>query len=103
VNSFYKCNELTAIAIVLRYHKQWQQNDIDALTGHFFQQYPFLEKKEHSEGADIESVRFTWNNKDFTLFFECYSDSIWIDSTEGNSAKLLAKLQHKINNLKEVI
>jgi hypothetical protein len=97
VNANFECIELTSIAIVFTYQAPWQQDDVDVLIDHFFNQYALLDKKDHSQGADIESVRFTWNNNDFTLFFECYSDSIWIDSTECNSPELLSLLFQVLN------
>jgi hypothetical protein len=97
VNIEFSCKAITTTAIILDCQYDWSQDDLALMVEQYFQQYPSLKKIEWSQGADLVSVRFKWHQHDFSLNFECYSQSIWVECPEHNSAVLLAKLSQVIN------
>ncbi|GAA6205743.1 DUF3630 family protein [Thalassotalea sp. SU-HH00458] len=99
MNITFTCKAITSTAIIVDCHYDWSQDDLTSMVERYFQQYVILQKVEYSQGADLASVRFKWQQHDFTLNFECYSQSIWIECPEHDSAALLAKL-YQLMNLK---
>jgi len=55
-----------------------------------------IEILEFNEGADRHQIRFNWQNYNFNLNFEHYSESIWINA-EGLEAEI------KLSELQEVL
>ena len=87
---------LTDTAIILNLQHAWSQDDVPSLIESFFQHYPVLKKIDWSQGADLDAIRFKWESHDFTLHFERYGQSTWIDCSEENSEALLSKLQKMV-------
>ncbi len=96
MNKFFENNALTDIAIILNLQYNWSQDNVPELVEHFFKQYQVLDNVEWLRGADLDAIRFKWQRYDFTLHFERYGQSIWIDCSEIKSVTLLAELYEKI-------
>ena len=47
---------------------------------------------EHILGADRESFRIQWRQQFFSLHFECYSQSCWLEADEAASQELIYEL-----------
>ncbi len=97
MNIVFTCKELTAVSITIDCNLNWSQDELPLMIIQYFQQYSNLEKTEWSQGADLESVRFKWKHHDFSLNFECYGQSIWLECPEHNGADLLAALYQYMN------
>lgn len=93
---FFQCKASTEKHIELHYDLDWCQEDVLGMTERFFQQFSFIKPIEKLKGADLEAVRIFWLEHYYTLNFECYGQSIWIDSAEENSAEHLSKLNQKM-------
>lgn len=96
MNILFTCSELTTTSIILSCNFDWSQDELPLLIEQYFQEYPYLEKVEWSQGADIEAVRFKWQHHDFSLNLECYGQSIWVECPEINGSALLADLFHEM-------
>ncbi|GLX78414.1 hypothetical protein tinsulaeT_17540 [Thalassotalea insulae] len=77
-----KCNELIDSNIILTCNQNWSQEDIALIVEQFFHQYPQCQWVESLEGADRVVARLLWQQNHFQLNFECYSESIWLDSED---------------------
>ncbi|MEW6989701.1 DUF3630 family protein [Colwelliaceae bacterium 6441] len=95
----FKCSELTKASIILTYKMDWFQEELPEIIEHFFLQFPMLNKIERIQGADLEVVRIKWQGHDYCLNFECYGQSIWLESPEENSTALLAQLYQAMCDL----
>lgn len=97
MNILFTCKELTTTSVIINCDFDWSQDDLPLMIAQYFQQYPYLKKVEWSQGADLEAVRFKWQHHDFSINFECYSQSVWLECPEQNGAALLADLYHNMN------
>ncbi|MDG1753263.1 MAG: DUF3630 family protein [Thalassotalea sp.] len=97
MNIAFTCKELTTISIIISCDLDWSQDELPLMINQYFQQYPNLKKIEWSQGADLEAVRFKWQHHDFSLNFECYGQSIWLECPEHNGSVLLASLHQYLN------
>ncbi len=78
-NFIIKCNELIDANIILTCNQSWSQEQIALLIEKFFEQYANCQRIETIEGADRVVVRLQWRQSHFSLNFECYSESIWLE------------------------
>ncbi len=81
--------ELLASSIVFGCQNQWTLEDIPTLQQCFLAQLPQFTVLEHIQGADRCVVRLTWKNWYFSLNFECYSESIWLEADDEQSTAAL--------------
>ena len=97
----FACKELTVSAIIMEVDLNWSQDDLPNIIEHYFQQYTLFDKIEWSKGADLESVRFKWQQHDFSINFECYSQSVWLECPEHNGAELLTALFQEMSTVND--
>jgi hypothetical protein len=71
----------------------WYQEDIEFLKAKVFDNLPVITVLEVIEGADRVNIRFVWQNKSyFSLNFDCYSQSCWIEGEDVVSTQQLGSL-----------
>lgn len=91
-------NQITVI-----FKQSWFQEDINTLHQLLLGNISDLSTKEVIIGADLEHIRFQWQGTEFTLHFEYYSQSCWLDTqepkcqTEITSLFNLLEKSHKNN------
>jgi hypothetical protein len=99
VNIVFTLKELSSTSIIIGCDFYWSQDELPLMITQYFEQYPTLEKVEWSKGADLEVVRFKWQHHDFSLNFECYGQSIWLECAEHNGSALLTALYQFMNEI----
>ena len=57
----------------------WYQEDIDLLSDYLLNQLSGHKILEKTPGADRESIRFSWQKAQFTIHFDYYSQSCWLE------------------------
>jgi len=90
------CESLVDSVITLSYQQDWSQDELDLLITQFFLQYSCFEQGERVLGADREVVYFLWQDYRFSLNFECYSESIWMEAL-ASSSTLLTQIYQLMN------
>ena len=79
--------------IVIHWQNTWYQEDIEDLLSVIVTLSNDFEIVEKLIGADRESMRVTWQQQfHFTLHFDFYSQSCWIDGEDNHSCKNLPAL-----------
>lgn len=99
MNIIFTYKEITTTSITIVCNLDWSQDDLPLMVEHYFQQTPCLEKVDWSHGADLEAVRFKLQGHDFSLNFECYGQSIWLECPEYNGADLLSDFYQYTNKV----
>lgn len=85
----FKCEELLTASIVFGCQNQWEQDDFSTLRMCFLAQFPQFKVLEHVQGADRDIIRLTWQDRHFSLNFEYYSESIWLEADDEKSVTAL--------------
>jgi len=71
--------------IAILFTNNWFQEDIIALRQSLLAKIPDHQTKEIILGADRESVRFQWQDAEFILNFDYYSQSCWFSAHDEKS------------------
>lgn len=78
----------------------WQNEEIIAFTHSFFQHLINMHLIEKIEGADKQSLRFSYQKNEFILNIECICEAIWIEaytpSTEEDFNALFQEIEAHI-------
>ncbi len=77
----------------ITFTKSWFQDDLEEIRQQVFLTISEVTKIENILGADRENTRFIWKNQYFTLNFEYYSQSCWIEVEGTANSKVLNTLQ----------
>jgi len=78
----------------LQYSSDWSQDEFEILIQHFFITYIDCKQTDYSIGADRAMVRFNWQQYNFNLNLECYSQTAWIEADDELSTDNLSTLYH---------
>lgn len=90
-------NEQVAFIFV----EYWYQEDIDSLSAKVLAYLLQAKVLETVKGADRENVRFIWQMKyHFSLNFDCYSQSCWLEGEDEVSKLQLEQLMAEFNLVK---
>ncbi|MBL4823448.1 MAG: DUF3630 family protein [Colwellia sp.] len=71
--------------ITVLFKQHWFQEDITKLRQLLLSNVANLCIKDIVIGADLENVRFQWLDTEFTINFDYYSQSCWIDTQDSYS------------------
>lgn len=66
-------------ALAIRFSHVWYQEDISELYSALIQKLSNAILLEHIIGADRESYRFEWQQLEYIIYFDFYSQSIWCE------------------------
>jgi hypothetical protein len=89
--------ELLNENITVQFNDEWYQEDIESLSLTLFSQLTHLKIQERILGADRECIRFSWQGIHFyTLNFDYYSQSCWIESVDAQSMEFLPSLREAL-------
>ncbi len=81
--------------ITILFNQNWFQEDITILSPLLLDNISNHQIVERIQGADRESIRFRWQDADFILNFDFYSQSCWICPQDRVSIlKILPLLNH---------
>lgn len=95
-----KSLQLRKAHIVFHFACFWYQDDIESLAGKILTNSPHVRIVESIQGADRENIRFVWHEKYyFTLNFDCYSQSCWVEGEDEISNQQLKDLMTALNVL----
>jgi len=87
--------------IVFHFIEFWYQEDIGSLSVKVLAYLSQVRILETIQGADRENIRFTWQMKYyFSLNFDCYSQSCWLEGEDEESNKQLKHLITDFNVVK---
>lgn len=79
--------------VVFNFVSSWYQEDIMSLSTKIFESLPTIKIIEKIEGADRVNIRFLWLEKYcFSLNFDYYSQSCWVEGEDDSSKMQLNKL-----------
>jgi len=79
--------------IVFHFIEFWYQEDIGSLSAKVLAYLSQVRILETIQGADRENIRFTWQMKYyFSLNFDCYSQSCWLEGEDDVSKEQLKQL-----------
>jgi hypothetical protein len=78
--------------LIITFNRDWVQEDAGQLCGQFLSSLAGSTKVESISGADRESVRFTWKKQYFSINFECYSQSSWVEGENAQANELLIEM-----------
>lgn len=78
--------------IAILFEKEWFQEDIIALHQLLLDKIPNHLVKEIIRGADRENIRFLWQNAEFILNFDYYSQSCWFSAQNKVSTSKIQPL-----------
>jgi hypothetical protein len=79
--------------LIFSFNDEWYQEDIGNLYTLLFSLLENLNIQEKIFGADRECVRFSWQNcYQFTLNFDYYSQSCWVEGVDEQSMSQVASL-----------
>lgn len=78
----------------ITFENYWSQEDILSLQQLVLLPLIEVSIQEKNMGADRESIRFYWNESNFVLNFDCYSQSCWIEAHDNSSLLALSALYH---------
>lgn len=84
--------ELIDGIISIIFDNNWFQDDIIELSRQLFSKMDDPMIKEVILGADRESRRFLWQNAEFTLHFDYYSQSCWFSAHDEMSVDKIKPL-----------
>ena len=86
--------ELSSAHIIIVHFKCfWYQEDIELLSSMLFAKLSKIQVVETIQGADRENTRFVWQTKyHFSLNFDCYSQSCWLEGEDERSNEQLTHL-----------
>ncbi|MDP7592793.1 MAG: DUF3630 family protein [Litorilituus sp.] len=82
--------------IIISFVNDWYQEDIKTLNPLILSTVEGYQIKEHTLGADRETIRFTWQTTEFLLNFDYYSQSCWIDAHDVKSQTSMLTLYRQI-------
>lgn len=68
--------------ITILFNQNWFQEDINSLSQLLFNNITNIHIKEVTVGADLEHIRFQWQDTEFIMHFEYYSQSCWLDTQD---------------------
>ncbi|WP_138140218.1 DUF3630 family protein [Colwellia psychrerythraea] len=74
------------------FKNDWCQENIATLIDLLFLPIMPVTMQEKIIGADRENIRFRWDNNNFVLNFDYYSQSCWIEGQDSPSTEQLATL-----------
>ena len=75
--------------ITVLFEQNWFQEDIRTLSQLLLSKVIPHEVKEITLGADRENIRFQWQNTEFILNFDYYSQSCWFSAqNEASTSKV---------------
>ena len=80
------------------FEQEWFQEDITELKKIILSKMENVAIIEHVKGADREDIRFSWCGAYFSLRFEYYSQSCWIE-TESSTDILILDPLHALYQL----
>lgn len=75
--------------ITVVFKEQWFQEDIEGHRALLLNHLKHHKIKEITVGADRENTRFEWQQTEFLLNFEYYSQSCWFTAQDSASEKHL--------------
>ena len=79
--------------LVVFYSNEWYQEDIEYLYFQLFSSLKNWNIQERILGADRECFRFSWQDSyHFTLNFDYYSQSCWIEGVDDKSISQIMSL-----------
>jgi hypothetical protein len=79
--------------IVFYFHSFWYQEEIKFLSEQLLSSLSTIQLLETIAGADRENIRFIWQiNYYFSLNFDCYSQSCWLEGEDEKSHEQLVRL-----------
>jgi len=85
--------QLGASNITFIFSDFWYQDDIECLSVQVFENMLEIRVLETIKGADRENIRFVWQEQYyFSLNFDCYSQSCWLEGDDEISSKQLKHL-----------
>ena len=87
--------------ITIAFNHPWYQEDIDILSQLVFSKTTQYKIKEKVLGADRENIRFAWQQHEFLLNFDCYSQSCWVSANDQNSQALIPQLSQLLTQSTE--
>ena len=71
----------------------WYHEDVELLSGKIFNSLSSIRVLEVIEGADRCNTRFVWQEQYyFSLSFDCYSQSCWLEGEDEVSNEQLKRL-----------
>lgn len=82
--------------LALLFNNSWFQEDIESLTKLVFSSLLEVNIQEEIMGADRVNIRFSWLDHYFTLNFDCYSQSCWLEGQDNASTEYLAELYSRL-------
>lgn len=84
---------IDAVILPIEFTPEWYQEDIPVLRSCIVKPLSSLKEVETLTGADRENTRFTYDNHEFMLNFECYSQSVWIEALPPLSTTSLQQIK----------
>lgn len=94
-----KCKALTEAVIVFEYINNWHEGNVEQTLSNLAHDYDDLALLETVIGADRQSVRIEWQQYQYTLHIEHYSESVWLEPLDEQAqAKLSTLHTYLVNN-----
>lgn len=78
--------------ITVLFEESWYQEDISSLSAFLLSKFLEHKVKEITLGADRENTRFQWQEAEFMLNFDFYSQSCWFNAQDPSSTKRMLDL-----------
>ncbi|MFT5756009.1 MAG: hypothetical protein ACI9LM_000721 [Alteromonadaceae bacterium] len=82
--------------VMIVWEAYWYQEDVDELMTKVFQALGEVNIIENMQGADRTNIRFNYKTRHFSLNFECYSQSCWVEPEDELSAVLNTEIAQSI-------
>jgi hypothetical protein len=83
--------------INITFNTHWYQEDMINLRDLIFARIPNHEIKELVQGADRENLRFLWQDNEYILNLEYYSQSCWISAHDEKGISSITALLLTLN------
>lgn len=94
------CEVIEKNILLISLNTPWFQEDLEEIRLLIFSAINSVIKIEDTLGADRENTRFIWQNHYFTLNFECYSQSCWVELEGQANDRALKALQDMLPQLR---
>lgn len=89
-----KSIHLVDVTISIIFDDNWFQEDIMMLQQLLLNNINNVNIKEVIQGADRQSIRFSWLNAEFILHFDYYSQSCWFSAYDESTINKIHDLLH---------
>ncbi len=96
---------ITTVALInnnslqISFNNDWYQENISNLSEFIFEKLDHCQITEEVLGADMKYYRFVYNEHQFILHFECYSQSCWIEKEVDNDQSIMDLLLQIKDNM----